>query len=143
MLKMNAQFMIALMLREQGDISVAITELENLLAAYPDLSSISTKDYEAAIKPNGYLIECEPPFDVMPIWRVQYDACMLLINLYQLHGKKVKALDLSLKLASNISPDGWHWNINRHVVDICIQKGEWNSAAEQYELSMKGIRRIK
>ena len=53
-----------------------------------------------------------------------------------------KAIDLSLKLASECSPDGWYWNINRFVGDICAQNGEWNLVAEQYDLSLKGIRRI-
>ena len=78
----------------------------------------------------------------MPIWRVQYAACVLLINLYQQVGENEKAILLSLKLASECSPDGWYWKINRFIGDICSENSEWNLAAEQYDLSLKGIRRF-
>jgi len=137
-----AQYAIASILLDISDISGAIDELENLLIEYPDLSVIRTQDYQAEIKPYGYFIGHEPPYDQMPIWRVQYAACVLLINLYQQVGENEKAISLSLKLASECSPDGWYWKINRFIGDICSENSEWNLAAEQYDLSLKGIRRF-
>jgi tetratricopeptide (TPR) repeat protein len=137
-----AQYIMASMLYKQGDTLNAITELENLLAACPDLSVIRATDYEAAKKPYGYFIECEPPFEVLPIWRVQYEAFFSLIELYKLSERKDKAIELSEKLVAGCSPDGWYWNINRQVGDINSKYGNWDLAAEQYDLSLKGINNL-
>jgi hypothetical protein len=135
-----AQYIIALMLRQKGDIAGAISELEDLQIAYPDLSKIRTIDFEAAKKENGHLIESEPPFDATPIWRVQYTASLLLIDLYLMQKNKDKVLDLSKRIELECSPNGWYWNINKYLGNIYSQFNLLELASEQYDLSIKGIR---
>ena len=101
-----AQYIIALMYRQMGDINAAILELEDLLSRYPDLSSVRTIDYNAAKKANGHLIEFVPPGDRTPIWRIQYKAAIQLLKPYQQQNSTDKLLDLALKLTSVCSPDG-------------------------------------
>ncbi|MEN8251865.1 MAG: tail fiber domain-containing protein [Bacteroidota bacterium] len=137
-----AQCIIASMLITKGDISEAVIELENLISSTNDLFVIKDRDYDAAMKQYGYLIECNPPFDIVPIWRVEYESYIQLIKLYQMEEQNEKVLQLALDLATKISPDGWYWNINRYTGDIYMQNSKYNIAAEQYELSLKGIRRI-
>jgi tetratricopeptide (TPR) repeat protein len=136
-----AQYIIASMLIKKGDISDAILELEDLIST-AEISSIRAFDYEAANKPYGYLLGCELPHDMVPIWRVQYDATIKLIELYRIEDNTDKALQLSLELANKSSPDGWYWNINRYAGDICLKMGKYGLAAEQYELSLAGINRM-
>lgn len=136
-----AQLGIASMLQALGDLSGASSELEDLISGYSDLPAINAADREAANKPDGYLIACEPPSDMTPVWRIQYAAYQSLINLYQLQDKKDKAEKLALELVSICSPDGWYWNINRYVGDICAKNDRWDLAAEQYELVLKSVRK--
>jgi len=140
--KYVAQLVIASMLQAQGDTSGAISELENLINGYSDIHTINKADRETASKPGGYLIACEPPFHMNPVWRVQYATYQLLINLYQLQGEQEKAVTTGLALVLLCSPDGWYWNINRHVGDICAKNDQWVVAAEQYELALQGVRNL-
>jgi len=136
-----AQYIIASMLIKKGDISDAILELEDIIST-AELSSIRAYDYEAANKPFGYLLGCELPHDLVPIWRIQYDATLKLIELYKVEDNIDKALQFSLDLANMCSPDGWYWNINRYTGDFCLEMGKYSLAAEQYELSLVGINRM-
>jgi tetratricopeptide (TPR) repeat protein len=137
-----ARYIISSMLLEKGDIAGAIIELEDIIAEYPDLSLIRNADYELSQREGGSLIECEPPLYMMPIWRVQYAACTLLIDLYQKQGDKKKADNLMLRLIAECSPDGWYWNINRHLGDIYAKSGNSQKAFEQYDISKRGIHKI-
>jgi hypothetical protein len=62
-----------------------------------------------------------------------------LINLYQLQNDKDKAIKEGLALVSLCSSDGWNWDINRFVGDICAENGQWDLAAIQYNLALQGI----
>lgn len=137
-----AQYIIALMLIANGNISGAIIELENNFTSTQEFSLIRSRDFASAKEPHGYLIESDQPQDYIPIWRVEYAACVLLINLYQLENQNDKALQLAFDLSSGCSPDGWYWNINHFVGNVYLDNGEFNLAAEQYALSLQGINRI-
>ena len=136
-----AGYIIASMLFTQGDVSGAINELESLLIPTHELSALRSVDYKAALTQYGYLLGCEPPNNIRPVWRVQYAAYMLLIELYQFENQNEKAMQLSLDLAASCSPDGWYWIFNRYAGNICSQNGEFSLAAEQYELALKGIKK--
>jgi len=137
-----AQLGIASMLQALGDLSGASSELEDLISGYSDLPAINSADREAANNPDGYLIACEPPSDMTPVWRIQYAAYQSLISLYQLQDKKDKAEKLALELVSICSPDGWYWNINRYVGDIHAANGQWSMAAMQYDLALQGLQKL-
>ncbi len=134
-----AQYIIALMLRQKGEINDAMFELEELLSRYPDFSIINTPDYNASKKTNGHLIEFEPPHDITPMWRVQYSAIILLLQLYSQQNEKDKYLKLSSKLTTECSPNGWSWNINKIVGDLYVKNNLGKLAAEQYSVSINGI----
>jgi hypothetical protein len=135
-----AQYIIALMLRQKGDMNGAISELKDIIVRYPDLSIIRKADFDASKKPYGYLIGCEPPFDAYPVWRVQYQACLMLLNLYSQQKNQVKVEEISLKLASECSPDGWYWYINRQLGNIYALHNLPQLASLQYDIAIKGIR---
>jgi hypothetical protein len=52
-----------------------------------------------------------------------------------------KVVTTGMELVSICSSDGWYWNINQHIGDICAKKGRWDIAAEQYDLALQGIRK--
>ena len=137
-----AQWIIAQMFCHQGDFVRAISELEAMIARYPNLAAITAADSEAANKPYGYLIGHEFPDESRPIWRPQYSAYIRLMDLYQSQGEKAKAVTTGLALASNCSPDGWHWDINRRVGDLCAKNDRWAEAEKQYQLASKGCRKV-
>lgn len=137
-----AQFIIAAMLWEIGKADEAISELQKLLAEYPDLSKIRNIDFETAKTEDGYLIGHEPPFDALPIWRIQYSASIFLINLYLHSGRIEEALSICSKLGSECSPDGWYWNINKFIGNIYAKYDKPALAKEQYDISISGINKI-
>lgn len=136
-----AQLMIADMLVTQGDVAGAIAELKAIIARYPNLAAITATDREAANKTDGYLIG-HGFHGNSPIWRPQYSAYIRLMNLYQSQGKKAKAIATGLALASSCSPDGWHLNINRTVGDFLATNSRWAEAEKQYQLALKGYRKV-
>ncbi|HET6559057.1 MAG TPA: tetratricopeptide repeat protein [Prolixibacteraceae bacterium] len=135
-----AQYMIALILHQNGKFNEAILELEMLLANYPDLSKIRIIDFDASKRENGHLIGNEPPFDALPIWRIQYSASILLINLYIKQNRIEEAITIGSKLVQQCSPDGWYWNINEFVGNIYATNNLPTLAYEQYDKSINGIK---
>lgn len=135
-----AQYIIALMLRHLGKNDEAISELKNFQNTYPDLSKVKEHDFNAANRPYGYLIENEPPFDEFPIWRVQYAASLLLIELYSQQNDIENVKKLSSKIISECSSDGWYWNINKYAGDIYAKNNLKKQAIEQYDLAINGIK---
>lgn len=135
-----AQYMIALMLQQKGKTNEAILELEILLSNYPDLSKIRTIDFDASKRENGHLIGNEPPFDALPIWRIQYSASILLINLYVKQNRIEEAITICSKLVQQCSPDGWYWNINEFIGNIYATNNFPTLAYEQYDKSINGIK---
>ena len=139
-----AKYVIALMLIHKSDIEGAISELKEIFTIDNDLSEIRYSDFQASKKKYGYLIGSEPPFDIMPVWRVQVEAGLKLINLYSQIKNVKKAMEISSKLSLELSPDGWYWNVNKYLGDIYVQNGMKDLALSQYNLSIKGIEdRIK
>ncbi len=134
-----AQYIIALMLSQKGDFEGAIHELEALLAD-KNLQEIKTIDYEASKLPHGYLIESVPPYDRLPLTRVELSACNLLLGLYPLQNEDEKLMQLSDKIANEFSFDGWYWFINKKLGNIYAQHNQTIKAYEQYQLSIEGIK---
>jgi hypothetical protein len=62
--------------------------------------------------------------------------------LYKSENQNDKALQLAFNLNSSCNPDGWYWNINHYVGNICTDNGEYSLAAEQFALSSNGISKI-
>ena len=135
-----AQLIIATMLQQNGKVDEAILELEKLLAGYPDLSKVRTIDFEAAKTENGHLIGHEPPFDALPIWRIQYSAGLLLVNLYLQQNRIEEALTICSKLWHECSPDGWYWSINKYIGSIYANNNQPRLASKQYDISLNGIK---
>jgi len=126
----------------QGDVADAIAELEAMIARYPNLAAITAADRKAASELYGYLIGHEFPNESRPIWRPQYSAYTRLMELYQSQGQKDEAIATGLALASICSPDGWHWDINRQVGDLCAKNDHWAEAEKQYQLALEGCRKV-
>ena len=134
-----AQFLIANMLYYQGNIDGAIYELENICTNNSYLTNISLIDYEASQKRYGYLIEYEPPSEISPMWRVQYAAILMLVELYSKQKNISKVLELAARISNDCSSDGWNWNINKCLGDIYAKNNLIEEAIKEYDLSIHGI----
>ena len=134
-----AHYIIALMLKRNNDIDGAINELEILLSAYPDLSVIRNIDYSAYQQQYGYLIGSVPPYDNSPIWRVQYSASVLLINLYIQQNNIKDATKIADKLSVQVTYDGWYWGLNRYLGDFYAKNNSVNKAILEYDRAIQGL----
>jgi len=134
-----ARYIIALMLKQNNDIDGAINELEILLSDYPDLSILRNADYTAYQNQYGYLIGAVPPYDSSPIWRVQYSASVLLINLYIQQNNIEDATKIADKLSAEVTPDGWYWDLNRYLGDFYAKNNKTNKATLEYDRAIQGI----
>jgi len=135
-----AEYIIVLMYLKLGETDSAIKELENFLSK-KDFREIRTTDFEASKKPTGGFIESTPPFDVAPLWRVELASCQLLINLYSKQKQIDKLIEVSNKIVTEYSPDGWYWQINKDLGDIYAKHKYLKEANEQYNLSINGIKK--
>ncbi len=106
-----------------------------------NFQEIKRIDYEASQLPHGYLIESAPPYDRLPLIRVELSACNLLLGLYTLNNEDEKLIQLSDKIANEFSFDGWYWFINKKLGNIYAQHNQTIKAYEQYQLSIEGIKK--
>ena len=135
-----AQRIIAQILARRGDHTAAVAELERIIARHPDLATVNTADRVAASKADGYLIGHESVES--PVWRPEYFTYLLLMNPYEATRQNDKAVATGLALAGACSRDGWYWNVNRRVGDVCKRNNRLTEAEKQYQLALQGCRRF-
>lgn len=131
-----ARYLIAQMLYHSGKILEASLEYEKILPNISVFKQMSDFDLIASKGSYGFLIRGYQ----IPIFRIQYSACMELINIYLSQGDGNKLFNVITKLNSICKPEeGWYWNINQYLGDIYTKCEKWDSAVSNYENALESL----
>lgn len=129
--KVVAELIKAELLHHAGQDDKAIVILDGIIAdARKTIAETSAADRNAAQGQYGWQIRC--------MWRPEYEAWRMRAGLLA-KDEPQKSTALITELARTVSPDGWHWQLNKVAGELARKNKQDATATEQYELAAKGL----
>lgn len=127
-----AKVLQAQILYHAGQEDKAVVILDGIIAdARKTIATTAAADREAAQGQYGWHILCR-------LWRPEYLAWRMRAGLLAKTDPQ-KSTEFITEVARTVSPDGWHWRLNRLAGTWARQNKQEATALEQYGLAARGL----